>query len=743
MSKIQVMSEHLSNLIAAGEVVDRPMNIVKECIENSLDAHATSVEIEVFEGGITGLIITDNGDGMDQQDALLAFSHHATSKLKNEEDLFRIMTMGFRGEALASIAAVAQVDLQTNNGKESTHVRFEYGKCTLQEEFSCPRGTRIEVRGLFSHTPARLKYLKKANYEFSVIAEAVNKLALSHPDIRFMLKHDGRVIFQTSGKGDQKEVLYQMYGREAAQNCLEFSADGYDFQISGLAVQPKINRASRNFIYININSRIVRSWPVTNAVIEGYREFLPRDRYPIFLINIQVDPQLIDVNVHPNKMEVRISKEEFLSQLIINTIENLFYDQLDTPSLDDSLLRKQNRIKETPVQEKLELKYPNRGPKEQAYSVSETVQMMNPNKQPGSDLLGDPHFDQYAANSGRNNQEWKNENEYSEQALRKEIRRQFNGSIPSGSPYTSRKNPQKLSDYSGSDTGIEQPESQEIRNQVSDRINPETSVEKSGPESGSESFWPEDNEARPAVHSLQRNQTAESVRDKESFTQTSQSDSQVEEYIPGEVSEERRKQLNESDSGMDFFDHLVVIGQLKDSYILCENPQGLVIIDQHAAQERCNFERLQREMLKPTEAIQPRMIPLLIDVRPDLFARLDRINELTEPFGLSFEAFGQSQFILRQEPLWFSQIDQKAFIDDMFAVFVGTQNIDIAYMRRHMIATMACHSSIRFNRPLSRDEMEKVIWDLQQCRHPYHCPHGRPTVLKLSDAFLRKEFERS
>lgn len=771
MSKIAVMSEHLSTLIAAGEVVDRPMNIVKECVENSMDAHAKTIEIEVFEGGISGLIITDDGDGMDPEDAELAFAHHATSKLKNEDDLFRIMTMGFRGEALASISAVSHVDLQTNDGTSGTHIVYDYGECSLKEEYSCPKGTRIEVRGLFVKTPARLKYLKKANYEFSVIADAVNKLALAHPEIRFVLKHDGRLIFQSSGNGSQREVLYQMYGRETAENAVEFFNEGYDFQISGLTVQPKINRASKNFIYITINGRVVRSWPVSKAVIEGYREFLPKDRYPITLINITVDPQLIDVNVHPNKMEVRLSKEEYLSQLIINTIENLFYDELETPQIAEL-----EKTRPEAVQEKLNLHYSsyheeqkklNRKNEERRRKADEEsrneasaeksfssgfqkspvparaesaadqkredrdslLQMMNPNRQDTENLIGNPHFDSYQENSGKTNEQWARENLLSEQALRKEMREQFNGAIPvrrSSSSNEEEKKEAGSENQSSAEKGLLKSEMGAAAGFMDDLYE----------ESPSENVFAAEADPNQLRLDLPGTEAAKALPD-----ENPKNTAAIETFVPGEkIADEI---LNtEFRKGTDFFNHLTVIGQLRESYILCENPDGLVIIDQHAAQERCNFEKLQRQLLQPSQTVQPRMVPLMISVSSDLFTMIDQINEFTDPYGLHFEQFGSGKFILRQEPLWFLNVDKEAFIQDILSGFASEKNIDIAYMRRHMIATMACHSSIRFNRPLNRDEMEKVIWDLQECEHPYHCPHGRPTVLTLSDSFLRRGFER-
>ena len=657
MGYIKVMDPHLSNMIAAGEVVDRPVNIVKECVENALDAGAQTIEIEVFQGGIEGITITDDGCGMDEEDAVLAFSRHATSKLKDEKDLFNIQTMGFRGEALASIAAVAKVDLQTNNSSKGTHVRFEYGENTVTEEFSCPRGTRIEIKGLFLHTPARFKYLKRANYEFSIIADTVNKLAISHPEIRFTLRHDGRLIFQSSGKGNQLEILYSMYGREVAENALPFRNESDDFIISGYAVQPKISRANKNFIYLTINNRLIKSYPLTKAVIEGYREFLPKERFPIVLLNVEIDPQLVDVNVHPNKLEVRISKEEYLQQLIINTMENLFSDQLVTPEL--SLER--TKTDPIPVQETLSMEYVlptsrelHKEDKSKDAFVRESQEPLGFEKK--ENLEGHPFLRSYENNNAQKAKEYQEEHELPQKTIKDELRQEFQGVIPGQS---------RIPDYLP-----EQKKSEE----------------------------------QPAVQEV--------------------------------------KQAQDYQKGMEFFAHLKIIGQLKDSYILCENPDGLVVIDQHAAQERYNFERLENLFDKPVTHLQPCMVPLRIPVSADLYVQLDEINDAVSHYGLKFESFGKNQFILRELPGWFMDVDRDQFLSDLMAWFQKNKTIDMNALRRHMIATMACHSSIRFNRPLSMPEMEKVIIDLQSCRQPYHCPHGRPTVITLSEAQLRKEFER-
>ena len=333
MTKIHVLSEHLTNMIAAGEVVERPAGIVKECVENSIDAGATVIEVEVFQGGIERIVITDDGCGMDHEDAHLAFMRHATSKMHSEEELFNIQTMGFRGEALPSIASVAQVELQTSNGKEGTLLRYNYGSLDVDEKCNCPRGTKLDVSGLFIKTPARFKHLKSTSYEFSVIADLMNKMALSHPDIRFQLSHDGRVVFQTSGNGNIQEILYQMYGKEVAQNAIHFEGSNEDFHIHGYAIQPKINRATKYFMFLTLNTRLIRSVAIQKAILDAYSDYMPPNRFPIVVLQMDSDTQLVDVNVHPNKWEVRLSKQGEMLDLIKKTIQDALNASLKTVSV--------------------------------------------------------------------------------------------------------------------------------------------------------------------------------------------------------------------------------------------------------------------------------------------------------------------------------------------------------------------------------------------------------------------------
>lgn len=617
MSKIHVLSEHLTNMIAAGEVVERPAGIVKECVENSIDAQAKTIEIEAFQGGIERLIITDDGIGMDKEDAHLAFMRHATSKMHSEEDLFNIHTMGFRGEALPSIASVAKVELNTNDSNESTLIRYSYGELICEESSSCPRGTKIDISGLFVKTPARFKHLKSPSYEFSVIADIVNKMALSHPEIRFKLSHDGRVVFQTSGNGKIQEILYQMYGREVAENAVYFEGKNDDFKIHGYAIQPKINRATKYFMYITLNTRLIRSVPIQKAILDAYSHFLPPNRFPVVVLQIESDAQLVDVNVHPNKWEVRLSKQNDLLELVKNTIRDSLSKSLQTVQIKPKV--------KTPVFEQETLNFP--------YPVK--------NERKTESII---------------EREFKKKEEY-----------------------------EKSYDYPI-------------------KIDPIIKEEKIE--------YPVEEPKVSTKPELQKEKSIVEVENEEKAV------------------------------GYEFFYHLKVIGQLKDSYILCENEEGLVIIDQHAAQERYHYEMLQEALQKPCTNLQPLMLPIQLDVSSNIMSQVNTINEKTSFFGLEFEPFGNDQLIVREIPLWFQDVHEEAFLYDLLDFFEKDNEIDMSKLRKHVLATMSCHSSIRFNRSLTMDEMKQVIEDLKKCKQPYHCPHGRPTVITMSDHDLRKEFER-
>lgn len=327
MGKIIQLDDRLSNKIAAGEVVERPASVVKELVENAIDAGSTVIEVEVEEAGLGKIRILDNGDGISEDDVLMAFQRHATSKIKNDDDLFRIRTLGFRGEALPSIASVSRFEMKTSTGDVGTRVVFEGGVLQVHEAAAARKGTDIIVTDLFFNTPARLKYLKTVHTELGNITDIMNRLALSHPEISFRLIHNDRKLLHTNGNGDVRQVLAAIYGINIVKKMVPITATSLDYNVSGWIALPEITRASRNYISTMINGRFIKNYPLVKAVQEGYHTLLPIGRYPIVLLSVEMDPILVDVNVHPSKMEVRLSKEQELNQLITDEIKKIFKGQ--------------------------------------------------------------------------------------------------------------------------------------------------------------------------------------------------------------------------------------------------------------------------------------------------------------------------------------------------------------------------------------------------------------------------------
>lgn len=322
MSKIQVLQAVIANRIAAGEVVERPASVIKELVENSIDANATSIEITVVQAGRQLMMVRDDGSGMVAEDAKLAFIRHATSKIHSEHDLFRIRSLGFRGEALPSIAAVAKVTLETSTGKTvGTTVVFDNNQLIFEGPAPMRKGTTVKVEQLFYATPARLKHLKSDYTETAVIQDTVSKLALSHPFIRFQLTVDGKVTFQTSGRGQLLEIIGTMWGMDAAKQMLPIEAENADFKISGFISNPTLTKASRYYMMTLLNGRSVRMIPVQNTLIDSYHTYIPDDRYPLAVLHLETDPVLTDINVHPAKHEVRLSKEDSLIALLQDAVK--------------------------------------------------------------------------------------------------------------------------------------------------------------------------------------------------------------------------------------------------------------------------------------------------------------------------------------------------------------------------------------------------------------------------------------
>ncbi|MCY8989070.1 DNA mismatch repair endonuclease MutL [Bacillus atrophaeus] len=333
MAKVIQLSDELSNKIAAGEVVERPASVVKELVENAIDANSTVIEIDIEEAGLASIRVLDNGEGMENEDCKRAFRRHATSKIKDENDLFRVRTLGFRGEALPSIASVSHLEIKTSTGEGAgTQLMLQGGNIISETRSSGRKGTEITVTNLFFNTPARLKYMKTVHTELGNITDVVNRIALAHPEVSIRLRHQGKNLLQTTGNGDVRHVLAAIYGMATAKKMVPLHVSSLDFDVKGYIALPEITRASRNYMSSVVNGRYIKNFPLVKAVHEGYHTLLPIGRHPITFIEITMDPILVDVNVHPSKLEVRLSKETELHELIRDGIKDVFKQQQLIPS---------------------------------------------------------------------------------------------------------------------------------------------------------------------------------------------------------------------------------------------------------------------------------------------------------------------------------------------------------------------------------------------------------------------------
>ena len=344
MSKIQVMDEVLANKIAAGEVVEKTMNVVKELVENSIDAKATIISIKLIDSGVKEIEVSDNGIGMDEEDAVLAFSRHATSKLKSLDDLFYIESLGFRGEALPSIASVSNVRLKTSNGEVGTIVTISGGKDLKVERGDIQEGTTITVSDLFYNTPVRLKYLKNLYTELAHIVEYVNKMALSYPSIKFSLINNDKLLLNTDGSGDLLKVIYEIYGVEVARKMIDINGENDDYNISGFISYPEVTKSNRNAITTLVNGRVIKNNELIKTIVDCYHTYIPKGKYPICVINIDVDPILVDINIHPTKMDIKFSKLDSLKELVVKLVEKKLKELTLIPDASTRYLTSVNEV---------------------------------------------------------------------------------------------------------------------------------------------------------------------------------------------------------------------------------------------------------------------------------------------------------------------------------------------------------------------------------------------------------------
>lgn len=626
MATIQVMDEHLANLIAAGEVVERPSSVVKELVENAIDAGSTRIEIHLEEGGLKTIRVRDNGCGMEEEDCRLAFERHATSKLKKVRELPHIRTLGFRGEALPSIAAVARVEIISKRGDSLTGTRIlvEGGKETAFAPTAFPRGTEVTVSDLFYNTPARLKYMKTIQTEMGNVSDLVNRLALSHPGIAFILTHNGKSLLKTSGDGQLLHVIAEIYGMQVARNMVWVEGESLDFTVKGYVAKPEITRAGRSYISTLINGRYIRGMGLVQAILKGYHTLLPINRYPLVVLSIEMDPTLVDVNVHPSKMEVRFSKEQELYHIIEDTVKGVWAQQ---------------RLIPEPARREEKGSYPSQRKENREYQPSLDFTFFVPPR-PSERVAEKVEFPPIQVDEEGN---------------------------------------ERMDSFDAIDGQSVPPPTDQ------DALAPFGQ----GEEQGATSFYREEEGQK--------------------------------ERVP----------------------EMYPLAQLHGTYIVAQNQEGLFLIDQHAAQERINYEYFLGKLREEQVESQDLLLPLTFEFTAEEGVAVAENMEKFRQVGVYLEPFGIHTYLVRSHPRWFPPGEEESLIREMVEMVLrGAKNIDPVKMREEAAITMSCKAAIKANRFLTIKEMEELIRRLRETTTPFTCPHGRPIIIHFSTYDLEKMFKR-
>ena len=705
MGKINILSAELSNKIAAGEVVERPSSVVKELVENSIDAGSTNIKVIIKEFGIQQIRIIDNGSGISNDDLARAFLRHATSKISADYDLFHIETLGFRGEALASISSVSKVTIKSCAGEaQGKMLVLEGGKVVSEEYYAPIKGTDLSVENLFYNTPARLKYLRNPHTEQANITNIIHKFALSYPNVAFELHVDGKITFKTYGDGDVHKILSKIYNMGVARNMIEFSGNNDDYKVFGYISVPEETRASKNYINIFINGRYIKNYGIQNAIIDAYGTLLMINRYPLCVINIEMDPILLDVNVHPTKQEVRLSKEAELIRLIKEVIAERLSNYTYIPRGMNNVLTKKEKEKIEKINFLDEL-YNKFGDVEDKNIFSEEK------KEPEVDLEAELSFPD-------------TQEEVASHVIQ-EDEFLFGGDLLTNSAE------EKISVQSKENTFNQRNKTQKIKSDLPDL---------------SYSSHPRDNRNKfgdkPTKKEIENFMNFSKKEDNASY------DDRTEEVVSNVVKDDSHfneikdaKIVQDDDTKVRTLPDLKVLAQIFKTYILSEADNKLFLIDQHAAAERYNYEKLQREFIERKNYKKQMLIPLMFDFSVGEAAEVRNNLEKFEELGIVFEEFGDNSYVVREFPGWIEE-DEEQMIKIIVEKVLRNNNITFNELRNDAIAMASCKMSIKANQVLTDVEMNKVISDLYECKNPFTCPHGRPIITKMEKKDLEKMFKR-
>lgn len=712
MKTISVLDKNTIDKIAAGEVIERPSSIVKELVENAIDAGSNAVTVEIKDGGTTLVRITDNGEGIAPSEVKKAFMRHATSKITKAEDLFGITSLGFRGEALSSIAAVCQVELITKTAGELTGVRYviEGGeeKTPEPEEIGAPEGTTFKVRNVFYNTPVRRKFLKSPQTEAGYINDLMERLALSHPEVSFKFINNNQNRLHTSGNSNLKDIIYGIYGREITANLVEVHGEAPFGTLTGYIGKPIISRGNRNYENYFINGRYIRSSIISKAIEDAYKNFMMQHKYPFTVLHFQLDGDLLDVNVHPTKMELRFSDQEGMYRLVYETVRNALVGREMIPDVHVG--------KEAPA--------PKEPPKKESFpepfEVKRREAMMQEKraeaKKTAATIYATP-----GTNATRT------------EAAASIVRERLNYSSSreeGGFAKSLYEVPENLI----KPTERKVDEQAEMEKWTSEGKNPALKLQ-----------------ARPATNDT----TAAPSAAIETPTSAKPAEAELppESPIPPAVPSESEPATSvQSPKQMDLFEEKLlskehikehrIIGQLFETYWLVEFHEKLYIIDQHAAHEKVLFERTMKSLKDKEYTAQQISPPLIVSLSIKEQELLNKYMKNFETIGFEIEPFGGDEFSIRAVPgNLFGLAERDVFLEMLDSLDKDTGRVSEDLINEK-IASMSCKAAVKGNHRLSEKEAEALIDELLTLDNPYNCPHGRPTIIAMSKYELEKKFKR-
>ena len=679
MGKIAVLDQQTIDKIAAGEVVERPASVVKELVENAIDAGATQITVEIKEGGIGYIRITDNGSGMEKDDIPVAFLLHSTSKIRSADDLLGVSSLGFRGEALSSISVVAMVELITKTKENDLGSRccIEGGVQKSLEEIGAPDGTTFIIRNLFYNTPARKKFLKSEMSEASAIHELMTHLAMSHPEVGFKVLIGGQMRIQTSGNGNLKDVIYHLYGRDVAMRLIEVDREEGPLHVRGFLGKPEISRGNRNYENYFVNGRYVKSKIIAKGIEDGYKTFMMQHRYPFVCLDIHMDGKMLDVNVHPTKMELRFSNQ------------NLVYDLLERMTKD--ALSGRELIPEVTLDE----------PKKQVVMPEKAPQQVPPVQ-----TLREP------------------ESTYQVQKP---------AAVPTASVERTIPSYQKPEQKVPLEKMWTTPEPQKEPVKPQDK-NLEYFMEQMRKRVEERYKVPE---APAAAEQMETIETAQSTVPEQSSTV---SETPVEEKPPQKP--EQLDLFDGKLLSKEAAVHHVIIGQLFDTYWLVQFGERLYIIDQHAAHEKVLYERLMKDLRNRTFQSQMLSPPIILNLSMQEEELFLKYRSCFTEMGFEIEEFGEKAYAVRAVPANLPGVARREILMELLDSLSDITGSGNSESLMDKVASMSCKAAVKGNHQMSAMEAKALIDELLSLENPYNCPHGRPTIISMSKYELEKKFKR-